>query len=128
MSGDRVVTGIIVNNSSTQMVFELENIIWGEWVDSPPPFIPANGGTGTFIARGADGSATGTQGTVQYQMGDQGPTITMSFSDPFVAKDAFSSSSSSSEFTVGNDSPTGNTPTVTYTVASASAAARTPPR
>jgi hypothetical protein len=114
MASTRVVTGVIANNTSQTFVLGTQTLEWGDWSTNPPASINPNS-SGTFVAKGTSGTATGTQGTVTYTTGD-GATLTFNFNDPYEPGNAFSSSSSSPNYSVSNNSPSGNAVTVNYTV------------
>ncbi|MEK6707581.1 MAG: aegerolysin family protein [Pseudomonadota bacterium] len=58
-------------------------LAWGKWDTEPPKTIPPNGAI-TFQASGVCGTASGTEGTVKYQIGDDSTNwITIGFDVPW---------------------------------------------
>ncbi|HEX7150306.1 MAG TPA: hypothetical protein VF618_02375 [Thermoanaerobaculia bacterium] len=86
----------------------------GVYTTTPPPTINQ---TGSFAAE-SNGTATGVQGLVVYQIGDlQSQTVTLLFDNPFIGNDAFSAPCNPpNAFNCAATSNRGNNANVTYTL------------
>jgi hypothetical protein len=118
MSGNIVVTGQINNNSTFTLTLSSSSLQWGDWDTNPPNSIAPNS-TGSFIAQGADGSATGTQGQVNYTIDGYVGMISLYFEDPFIGGNSGSGSSTISVVTASGSIDGGDATTATYNIASA---------
>lgn len=72
----------VKNSTGGTLVLAGSPLSWGKWTDNPPTNI-TNGQTVSFTAKGAKGSATGTQGSVQYSFPDNVTYFTISFDIPY---------------------------------------------
>lgn len=110
----RSVQIFVVNNTGQTLTLQSTQLAHGIWGTPPPPTI---GNNANFEAE-SEGTATGCQGSVVYQIGTvQSQTVTMLFDNPFVGSDAFSAvCTPANAFSCAVTSNGGNNASVTYTV------------
>jgi len=77
----------INNRTDHELKVKSKSLEWGKFEDSPnfPPVnIPAKTNKGAFRSSGRQGTASGTEGTVVYQLGDdENATITIYWNVPW---------------------------------------------
>jgi hypothetical protein len=110
-----IVTGQINNNSAFTLTLSSSSLQWGEWNANPPATIAPNS-TGSFVAQGTDGTATGTQGTVNYTIDGQTGMVVLSFEDPFSGSNSGSGSSSIVGVSADGSIGSGDAVTATYNI------------
>lgn len=88
----RSVQILFNNNTNSALTLQSATLQHGVWTqnDTPPATIAAGAQNVPFGSE-SDGTATGTQGTVVYQMGTVG-TVTLNWDDPFSGSNSYSSS------------------------------------
>ena len=115
MSGNMIVTGQINNNSAFTLTLSSSSLQWGEWDSGPTATIGPNS-TGSFVAQGTDGTATGAQGTVNYTIDGQTGMIELYFEDPFSGSNSGSASSSIAGVQANGSIESGDAVTATYNI------------
>lgn len=115
MSGNMIVTGQVNNNSPFTLVLSSSSLQWGEWNSGPTATIAPNS-TGSFVAQGTDGTATGTEGTVNYTIDGQTGMIALYFEDPFSGGNSSGATSSIDAVKVDSSIGGGDAVTATYNV------------
>jgi hypothetical protein len=75
---------ILINNRTSLHLHQLKkDLPWGRWKEGPVDDIKPNTETKAFVATGAPGLPSGTEGTVVYQLGDDAnTTFTIYFDIP----------------------------------------------
>jgi len=84
MSEHMKVKGMI--STDVRLTLVSTNLAFGKWVDAPKSSIGTNGTSTTnqaFEAQGRLGTATGTEGTVEYRA-DDGAAFHLSFDNPYI--------------------------------------------
>jgi hypothetical protein len=72
----------VKNTAGGTLTLTNSSLPWGKWSTNPPTQIKT-GTTAFFMAQGAKGSATGTQGSVSYMFSDNATSFTVSFDIPY---------------------------------------------
>ncbi len=79
-----------INNRTNQTLkFQSEHLVWGKWADPPnqyPVDVPPKESVLAFRSSGRSNSASGTEGYVVYQVGDESETtVTIYWDVPWAA-------------------------------------------
>jgi len=84
MSENMKVKTLIKNKTTEELYFKSQHLDHGKWVDIPVN-CKAGKTTKAFYAEGAEGSATGVEGWVKYDIGkgDKPPVLKIEFSVPY---------------------------------------------
>ena len=84
---------VVKNYVSNALTVKSESLEWGKWVQTPVNCPGAHITNLAFYSEGAEGSATGTQGQVNYDIaGVAGGVLTINWDVPFTGENSFNAS------------------------------------
>jgi len=84
---------IVQNYVNHELTVKSESLEWGKWVQTPVNCAPLHITNLAFYSEGAEGSATGTQGQVNYNIaGVANAVLTINWNVPYSGDNGFSAS------------------------------------
>jgi|SRR5579864_6620217 len=120
MSEAENVTATLQNNTQYTLYYQSVNVEWGNYYNKNTTIDPKSAAA-IFYAVGAEGAATGCQGTVIYEFKDQyghTQTVTLTYEDPYIGDNSFSTVVPAG-MTEDTPQPQGTSVTITYTIGGA---------